>query len=129
MLPRFSILVPSFQMQLTVPSPDGSKVPSSILAATNFFIFFFPIFSFSSTLFLCIIFDFLMKKPHILAFFFFLKKRKTTIRGGHLTFEGGPGCGRFEKKNPAKPFKQRKTLPSEKKSIAKTNSSTLFPPP
>ena len=56
----FSILVPGFQMQLTVPSSvTPPKVSSSILIATNFFLFFFPIFSFSSTFFYCIIFDFL----------------------------------------------------------------------
>ena len=85
MLPRFSILVPSFQMQLTVPSSGGSKVPSSILAATNFLIFFsFLFFSFSSALFFCILFDFSYEKtPYIRDF---LKKRKTTFRGGPFNF-------------------------------------------
>ena len=42
--------------------PDATHSPLTIqiLAATNFFIFVFPIFSFSSTLFLCIIFDFFL---------------------------------------------------------------------
>ena len=65
------------------------KVPSSILAATNFFIFSFLLFSFSSTFFFCIIFDFFNEKAPFISNF--LKKRKTTIRGGPLTFEGGGG--------------------------------------
>ena len=68
-----------------------------------------------------------MKKPHILVFF--KRKGKQLLGVDHLTFEGGLGCGRFEKKNPAKTFKQRKTLPSEKKNYCTNQFFNCLPPP
>ena len=95
-------------------SQKGSQFNSR---SSQLFYFFFPPFSFSSTFFFCIIFDFFNEKAPYISIF--LKKRKTTIRGGPLTFEGGGAVEDLRKKIPAKPFKQRKTLASEKKLLHK----------
>ena len=78
MPPRFSILFPSYQMQLTVPSPRRcfSRATFPFLR-DQLFSFFFPSFSFSTTFFpfaYMYIFDFLSKKPIYLE-----KKRKQLL--------------------------------------------------
>ena len=105
------------------------RFPVQFSLRPTFLCFFFPIFSFSSILFFCIIFDFFMKKPHILVFF--KRKGKQLLGVDHFTFEGGLGYGveDLRKKILQSLLNREKHCPVRKKIIAQTNSSTLSPPP
>ena len=129
MLPRFSILVPSFQMQTHGPFTwrfKGSQFNSRRDQLFYFFLSYFFFFFYSFLLHN--IWLFYEKIPYIS--FFFLKKRKTTIRGwDHLTLRGAPGCEDLRKKILQSLLNREKHCPVRNKVLQKPIIQLSSPPP